>query len=80
MECCRYGGAVGERHFRLLLYGGISAIASTAAYSVQLNESCPDGTKTAFGGIATLNASKSGLTVVLASADEARGAAVFFSK
>ena len=60
--------------------GGISAIASTAAYSVQLNESCPDGTKTAFGGIATLNASKSGLTVVLASADEARGAAVFFSK
>ena len=60
--------------------GSISAIPSTAAYSVQFNESCPDGAKTAFGGIATLNASKSGLTVVLTSADETRGTAVFFSK
>lgn len=60
--------------------GGVTAIASTAAYSVQVTESCPDGTKTPFGGIATLNASKSGLTVVVTSADESRAAAVFFSK
>ncbi|RYF68869.1 MAG: hypothetical protein EOO29_34390 [Comamonadaceae bacterium] len=64
---CTYAGAVG-------------AIASTAAYSVQFSESCPDGVKTTFNGIATLNAPKSGLTVVVTSADEASGAAVFFSK
>ena len=60
--------------------GGITAMAGTAAYSAQINESCPDGAKTTFGGIATLNASKTGLTVVLTSADETRAAAVFFSK
>jgi len=60
--------------------GAVAAIASTAAYSVQFTESCPDGVKTTFNGIATLNAPKSGLTVVVTSADEARGAAVFFSK
>ncbi len=60
--------------------GAVNAIASTAAYGVQVTESCPDGTKTTFTGIGSLNAAKNGLTVVLTSADETRGAAVFFSK
>lgn len=60
--------------------GGITVLAGTAAYSAQINESCPDGAKTTFGGIATLNAAKTALTVVLTSADETRAAAVFFSK
>mgnify|MGYP001401706721 CR=1 FL=1 len=60
--------------------GSVAAIASTAAYSVSFSESCADGNKTAFNGVGTLNAAKNGLTVVVTSADETRGAAVFFVK
>lgn len=61
--------------------GSVAAIASTAAYSVSFSESCADGNKTAFNGVGTLNAAKNGLTVVVVtSADETRGAAVFFVK
>lgn len=74
------GGVNGSSTTGCSYAGGVTAMANTAAYSVQINESCPDGAKTTFAGIATLNASKNGLTVVLTSADETRGAAVFFSK
>lgn len=74
------GTVAGSSTTGCIYAGGITAMAGTAAYSAQINESCPDGAKTTFGGIATLNASKTGLTVVLTSADETRAAAVFFSK
>lgn len=60
--------------------GNVAAMASTAAYSVSFNESCADGSKTAFSGVGTLNVAKNGLTVVVTSADETRGTAVFFAK
>lgn len=60
--------------------GSVASIASTAAYSVSFSESCADGSKTPFSGVGTLNAAKNGLTVVVVSADESRGAAVFFAK
>ena len=60
--------------------GSVASIASTAAYSVSFSESCADGSKTPFSGVGTLNAAKNGLTVVATSADESRGAAVFFAK
>ncbi len=60
--------------------GQLTAMAGVGAYGVQFDESCPDGARTVFGGIATLNASKTSLTVVGASTDESRGVAVFFSK
>lgn len=74
------GSMTGSSTTGCMYAGGITAFASTTAYSVQINESCPDGVKTSFNGIATLNAQKSGLTVVVTSADETKGAAVFFSK
>jgi len=74
------GGLAGSSTTGCSYAGNLVAIANTAAYSVQFNESCPDGAKTTFGGIATLNAQKTGLTAVMTSADEIKGAAVFFSK
>ncbi|WP_312757292.1 hypothetical protein [Pulveribacter sp.] len=60
--------------------GQVTAKAGASAYGVQVSESCPDGAKTVFGGVATLNAAKSGMTVAVASADAAQGAALFFAK
>lgn len=74
------GSTTGSSTTGCTYLGGVTAIESTAAYSVQVNESCPDGAKTAFGGIATLNRSKNGLTVVVVNADETRGMAAFFAK
>ncbi|WP_291434318.1 hypothetical protein [Acidovorax sp.] len=74
------GGLTGSSTTGCTYVGSVAAIASTAAYSVSFNESCADGSKTAFGGVGTLNAAKNGLTVVVASADESRGAALFLAK
>jgi len=60
--------------------GQLTAMAGASVYGAQFDESCPDGARITYSGIATLNATKSGLTVVVTSADESRGAAVFFSK
>lgn len=60
--------------------GSLTAMSSASAYKVQFDESCPDGSKTAFNGIATLETQKSLLTVAVTSADESRGNAVFFAK
>ncbi len=60
--------------------GSVAALAATAAYGVSFNESCADGSKTTFNGVGTLNVAKNGLTVVVASADESRGAALFLAK
>jgi len=74
------GGLTGSSTTGCTYVGNVAAIASTAAYSVSFNESCADGSKTVFGGVGTLNAAKNGLTVVVASADESRGAAIFLAK
>lgn len=74
------GVVVGNSTTGCTYAGSVAAIASTAAYSVNFNESCPDGARTAFSGVATLNGARNGLTVVATSADEAKGAVVFFSK
>jgi hypothetical protein len=60
--------------------GSVAALASTAAYGISFNESCADGSKTAFSGVGTLSVAKNGLTVVVTSADESRGAAIFFAR
>jgi len=60
--------------------GQITALATASAYNVQASESCPDGSKTTYNGIATLSAAKSALTAVVTSANDAQGAALFFSK
>lgn len=60
--------------------GQLTALATASAYNVQFNESCPDNSKTTYNGIATLNTTKNALTVVVTSANDAQGAALFFSK
>lgn len=74
------GGLTGSSTTGCTYVGSVAALAGTAAYGVGFSESCADGSKTTFNGIGTLNAAKSGLTVVVTSADESRGAAVFFAK
>jgi hypothetical protein len=75
------GGAVaGSSTTGCSYVGQLTALAGFAVYGAQFAETCPDGARTSFSGIATLNTEKTGLTVVVTNADESRGTAVFFSK
>jgi len=62
------------------LAGNAQTVQWSLTTTGNFNESCADGSKTAFSGVGTLSAAKNGLTVVVTSADESRGAAVFFAK
>lgn len=74
------GGVSGSSTTGCTYTGKVAAIASTAAYNADFDESCSDGSKTSFKGIATVNPQKSSLTVTATTADGAKGVAVFFAK
>lgn len=74
------GGVTGSSTTGCTYTGNVSAIAKTAAYTANFDESCSDGSKTSFAGIATVNPQKSSLTVTATTSDGAKGLAVFFAK
>lgn len=74
------GAVTGSSTTGCTYVGQLTALATASAYNVQFNESCPDNSKTTYNGIATLNAAKNALTAVVTSANDAQGAALFFSK
>lgn len=60
--------------------GALQALANATAYRVQFRESCPDGSTTDFGGIATLDPQGMRLTAAVSDSTKAAAAVLAFGR
>jgi hypothetical protein len=76
-----FSGEAGSSSSTGCTYGGaLQALAKATAYRVQFRESCPDGSVTDFGGIATLDLQTTRLTAAVSDSTRAAAAVLAFAR
>lgn len=76
-----FNGDAGSSSSTGCAYSGVlQALATATAYRVQFRESCPDGSITDFGGIATLDPQATRLTAAVSDSTKAVAAVLAFSR